>query len=50
MKKILIFMFISMIAINSFAQNDVNIQNDKTNSLNGLELYLSTNNSKIENS
>lgn len=43
-------MFISMIAINSFAQNDVNIQNDKTNSLNGLELYLSTNNSKIENS
>jgi hypothetical protein len=50
MKKILIFMFISMIAINSFAQNDVNTQNDKTNSLKGLELYLSTNNSKIENS
>lgn len=39
-----------MIAINSFAQNDVNTQNDKTNSLKGLELYLSTNNSKIVNS
>lgn len=39
-----------MIAESSFAQNDVNTQNDKTNSLKGLELYLSTNYSKIKNS